>query len=442
MSQDVIAPSLGESVSEIIIGAWRKSVGDRVEIDEPLVELESEKATIDLAAPVAGVITSILKQQGDSAEVGETLAVIEESAAEPKAPTAAKQSKNLPADQPPATSSGRDDTGHAEEEKIRTPSPASSSPEGRPLPAAAVGASAERATAPVQPAVSAPALPPAPAPAPRATPSPAPAKQPAALQAAPNTINRAATPQRTVSDVNGLPFDDEEEGVERVPMSPVRRRIAGRMIQAQQQAALLTTFNEVDMSAAKELRAKHGEAFAKRHGVKLGFMSLFVKAAVGALKQFPTVNAWIENDEIVYHSYYNIGVAVSTLKGLVVPTVRNADAMSLAEVELALGDLAKRSREGGLRVEDLQDGTFTITNGGIFGSLLSTPLVNPPQSGVLGMHSIQERPVAVDGNVVIRPMMYVALTYDHRLVDGEQAVRFLKHIADDIADPTRLWLDL
>jgi 2-oxoglutarate dehydrogenase E2 component (dihydrolipoamide succinyltransferase) len=426
MSQDVIAPSLGESVSEIIIGEWRKSVGDRVEIDEPLVELESEKATIDLAAPVAGVITSILKQQGDSAEVGETLAVIEEAGAESKAPAAAKLPKESPADQPPAASSGRDDTGHAEEEKIRTPSPATSSPEGRPLPAAASAAPAEAAHAP----------------APAAAPSPVPAKQPAARQAPPATINRVAAPSRAVSDANGLKFDDEEDGVDRVPMSPVRRRIAGRMIQAQQQAALLTTFNEVDMSAVKELRAKHGEAFAKRHGVKLGFMSLFVKAAVGALKQFPTVNAWIENDEIVYHSYYNIGVAVSTPKGLVVPTLRNADAMSLAEVELALGDLAKRSREGGLRVEDLQDGTFTITNGGIFGSLLSTPLVNPPQSGVLGMHSIQERPVAVDGNVVIRPMMYIALTYDHRLVDGEQAERFLKHIADDIADPTRLWLNL
>lgn len=433
MSQDVVAPSLGESVSEIIIGEWRKSVGDRVEIDEPLVELESEKATIDLAAPVAGVIKSILKQQGDSAEVGETLAVIEEAVAEAKAPAApAQQSSDLPAEQPPAASSGREDSGHAEEEKVRTPSPASGSPEGRPLPAAAASASAERA--PAQSTAQAPA----PAPA---APPPSPARPPAARQAAPTTINRAVAPHRTLSDANGLMFD-EEEGVERVPMTPVRRRIAGRMIQAQQQAALLTTFNEIDMSAVKELRAKHGEAFAKRHGVKLGFMSLFVKAAVGALKQFPTVNAWIENDEIVYHSYYNIGVAVSTPKGLVVPTLRNADAMSLADVELALGDLAKRSREGGLRVEDLQDGTFTITNGGIFGSLLSTPLVNPPQSGVLGMHSIQDRPIALDGNVVIRPMMYVALTYDHRLVDGEQAVRFLKHIADDIADPTRLWLDL
>jgi 2-oxoglutarate dehydrogenase E2 component (dihydrolipoamide succinyltransferase) len=430
MSQDVIAPSLGESVSEIIIGEWRKGVGDRVELDEPLVELESEKATIDLAAPVAGVIKSILKQQGDSAEVGETLAVIEEAAAAPKAP-AAEQSKDLPADQPPPASSRRDDAGHAEEEKARTPSPASSSPEGRPLPAASSNAPAQQAQVPAPPAAQAPAP----------TPAAAPARPPAARHASPTTANRVA-PQRAVSDANGLPFDDEDEGVERVPMSPVRRRIAGRMIQAQQQAALLTTFNEVDMSAVKELRAKHGEAFAKRHGVKLGFMSLFVKAAVGALKQFPTVNAWIENDEVVYHSYYNIGVAVSTPKGLVVPTLRNADAMSLAEVELALGDLAKRSREGGLRVEDLQDGTFTITNGGIFGSLLSTPLVNPPQSGVLGMHSIQERPMAVDGAVVIRPMMYLALTYDHRLVDGEQAVRFLKHIADDIADPTRLWLDL
>jgi 2-oxoglutarate dehydrogenase E2 component (dihydrolipoamide succinyltransferase) len=427
MSQDVIAPSLGESVSEIIIGEWRKGVGDRVELDEPLVELESEKATIDLAAPVAGVIKSILKQQGDSAEVGETLAVIEESAATPKAP-AKEESKDVPADQPPA-SSGREDTGHAEEEKTRTPSPASSSPESRPLPAAASVAPTSQAPAPAPPAAQAPA------------PAPASTKQPAARQASPTT-NRVAPPKRAVSDANGLPFDDEDEGIERVPMSPVRRRIAGRMIQAQQQAALLTTFNEVDMSAVKELRAKHGEAFAKRHGVKLGFMSLFVKAAVGALKQFPTVNAWIENDEVVYHSYYNVGVAVSTPKGLVVPTLRNADVMSLAEVELALGDLAKRAREGGLRVEDLQDGTFTITNGGIFGSLLSTPLVNPPQSGVLGMHSIQDRPVAVDGNVVIRPMMYVALTYDHRLIDGEQAVRFLKHIADDIGDPTRLWLDL
>jgi 2-oxoglutarate dehydrogenase E2 component (dihydrolipoamide succinyltransferase) len=223
-------------------------------------------------------------------------------------------------------------------------------------------------------------------------------------------------------------------------MTPVRRRIAERLVWAQQQAALLTTFNEVDMTAVKELRAKHGEAFAERHGVRLGFMSFFVKAAVAALQEFPEVNAAVDDDQIVYHRYHNIGVAVSTPKGLVVPTIKHADAMSLAEIEAAIEDLAGRAREGRLRVEELQGGTFTITNGGVFGSLLSTPLVNPPQSGVLGMHAIQDRPVAVGGEVVIKPMMYLALTYDHRLVDGEQAVKFLKRIAEDVADPMRLWL--
>jgi 2-oxoglutarate dehydrogenase E2 component (dihydrolipoamide succinyltransferase) len=229
---------------------------------------------------------------------------------------------------------------------------------------------------------------------------------------------------------------------ERKPMSAVRRRIATRLVEAQQNAALLTTFNEIDMTAVKELRARYGEAFERRHRTRLGFMSFFVKATIDALEQCLELNAIIDGDDIVYRRYYDIGVAISTDKGLVVPVLRGADAMSFAQIELAIGDFASRARDASLKVDDLQGGTFTITNGGVFGSLLSTPIVNPPQSGVLGMHAIQDRPIAVGGQVVVRPMMYVALTYDHRIVDGREAVTFLKRIKETIEEPTRMLIEV
>jgi 2-oxoglutarate dehydrogenase E2 component (dihydrolipoamide succinyltransferase) len=368
------------------------------------------------------VLKKIVKQQGDAAEVGETLAIIDDSETvqaaskddhaedvkseeeEPAEPAReerdqdaakVKASKAAPARR--ASGSGKDN-GRAKGEQDESPGSAAKAPESKPAK------------------------------------GPARTEEPGVADAPPFAERR---PGKSPRDQRA---DEALEEVDRVPMTPVRRRIAERLVWAQQEAALLTTFNEVDMTAVKELRDKHGEAFAERHRVRLGFMSFFVKAAVAALQEFPEVNAAIDDDQIVYHRYHNIGVAVSTPKGLVVPTIKHADAMSLAEIEEAIEDLAGRAREGRLRVEDLQGGTFTITNGGVFGSLLSTPLVNPPQSGVLGMHAIQDRPVAVDGQVVIKPMMYLALTYDHRLVDGEQAVKFLKRIAEDIADPLRLWL--
>jgi 2-oxoglutarate dehydrogenase E2 component (dihydrolipoamide succinyltransferase) len=236
-------------------------------------------------------------------------------------------------------------------------------------------------------------------------------------------------------------IEEAPRGEERVAMSPIRRRIAARLVEAQQNAALLTTFNEANMSAVKQLRAQHGEAFERRHGVRLGFMPFFVKAAVDALRQCPELNAMIDGDDIVYHRSYDIGVAISTNKGLVVPVLRNAERMSFAQIEQAIDDLSKRARLGELKVDELQGGTFTITNGGVFGSLLSTPIVNPPQSGVLGMHAIQNRPVAIDNQVAIRPMMYLALTYDHRIVDGREAVTFLRRIKETIEDPSRLLIE-
>jgi 2-oxoglutarate dehydrogenase E2 component (dihydrolipoamide succinyltransferase) len=233
-----------------------------------------------------------------------------------------------------------------------------------------------------------------------------------------------------------------ERGEEAVPLSPVRRRIAARLVEAQHNAALLTTFNEIDMTAVKDLRAQLGEAFQKRHGVKLGFMSFFVKAAIDALRQCPELNGTIENDHIVYRRYYDIGVAIGSDRGLVVPILRNAERMSFAEVERTIEELAKRAQSGNLRVEELQGGTFTISNGGVYGSLLSTPIVNPPQSGVLGMHAIQNRPVAINNQVVIRPMMYVALTYDHRIVDGREAVTFLRRVKEAVESPSRLLLEV
>ncbi|MBL9165244.1 MAG: 2-oxoglutarate dehydrogenase complex dihydrolipoyllysine-residue succinyltransferase [Planctomycetaceae bacterium] len=396
MSIELKVPVIGESVSEIFIGQWYKGEGSTVAVDENLVELESEKATLDVPSPSAGVITKILKQAGETAEVGEVIAYLDQvSAAAPAAKAPEKAPEPAPAP------------------------PVAEAPKPAPTPE------------PPKPA-------PAPTPAAKVEPPPSePAKTPTPMATQP--INHTAKPANYAQSLQVGAGNRTEEVV---PMSPVRRRIAARLLDATQNAALLTTFNEVDMTAVKELRGSLGEAFEKRYGVRLGFMSFFVKAAVDALKQCPEINAIIEGDKVVYRRYFDVGVAIGSDRGLFVPVLRNAEEMTFADIEKSITDLAKRAQSGNLRVEELQGGTFTITNGGVYGSLLSTPIVNPPQSGVLGMHSIQNRPVAIDGQVVIRPMMYLALTYDHRIVDGREAVTFLKSIKDAIENPARILLEV
>ena len=433
MSVDVTVPSVGESISEVFIGTWLKGEGDAVVKDEALVELETDKATLEVSAPVDGVLTGIRKQAGDSANVGDVIASVEPGAsgdAEPKGGDDGDAAKDTPAAKDADTSKGSDgpksDASKGDASKSEPPkADASGGPAAgddvKVMPAAqrlldehGLKVSDVKATGPggrllkddVQKHVEAA----------KAAPS-APAGAPTAVAA-----------------------DGRTE--EAVPMSTLRRRIAERLVQAQQTAALLTTFNEIDMSAVMALRAEYKESFEKRHGVRLGFMSFFVKATIDALKSIPQLNAEIRGTDIVYKDYYDIGVAVSTKRGLVVPVLRDAERLSFAEVEKSIGDFGQRAQAGKLTPDELQGGTFTITNGGVFGSLMSTPIVNPPQSGVLGMHTIQERPIALKGQVVIRPMMYVALTYDHRIVDGREAVTFLKRIKEAVENPTRMLIEV
>lgn len=418
MTVEVKVPGFGDSITTVVLVEWLKKVGDVVAVDEELVEVESDKATQKIPAPSAGSISKLLKGPGDSADVGEVIAVIDESVTAGSAPAA-------PAN-PPATAAAP------------TPAPATSQQAPRVMPAAAaalaengLAASQVSATGPggrllkedVQRHVAGSATATAPAPAPK----PAEIKSTAVAAPQKPTIITRSTGERSEN---------------RQPMSPIRKRIAQRLVEAQHTAALLTTFNEVDMSSIMTLRKQHQDAFTERYGIKLGFMSFFVKAAVDALQAFPAINAEIQGTEIVYHNYCDIGIAIGGGKGLVVPVLRNAERMGFAEIELAIGDFAKRAQNGQLSPQELTGGTFTISNGGVYGSLLSTPIVNPPQSGVLGMHAIQDRPVAREGQVVIRPMMYVAMTYDHRIVDGREGVSFLKRIKDCIENPVRLLLDV
>ena len=411
MTVEVVVPGFGESISTVVLVEWLKKVGDQVKAGDDLVEVESDKATQKIASPSGGVIAKVLKNDGDSADVGEVIALIDESVASNAASAA-------PAT-PPSQSA---------------PAPAAATEAApRVMPAAArvmaengVSASQVTPTGPggrilkedVQRQVSAASAPPA---------KPAEPKPAAVVAAPPKAIITKATGERSEK---------------RQAMSPIRKRIAQRLVEAQHTAALLTTFNEVDMSGIMNLRKQHQDSFVERYGIKLGFMSFFVKAAVDALQAFPAINAEIQGTEIVYHNYFDIGIAIGGGKGLVVPVLRNAERMGFAEIELAIADFAKRAQNGQLSPQELTGGTFTISNGGVYGSLLSTPIVNPPQSGVLGMHAIQDRPVARDGQVVIRPMMYLALTYDHRIVDGREGVSFLKRIKDCIENPVRLLLDV
>ncbi|MEK6260810.1 MAG: 2-oxoglutarate dehydrogenase complex dihydrolipoyllysine-residue succinyltransferase [Planctomycetota bacterium] len=418
MTVEVKVPSFGESVSSVVLVEWLKKVGDAVASGEELVEVESDKATKKCVSPSAGVIMQLLKGEGDSADVGEVIAIIDEKAVAaspstvpPAAPAAAAPAK-------PAAA-----VGHV--------MPAAA----RALAENGVAASQVEATGPggrllkedVQRHVAAAAAPV----------SVVPVAAPTVVSKPVETKPSPVEPPRTV-----ITKSSGERSEKRQAMSPIRKRIASRLVEAQRTGALLTTFNEVDMSAIMSLRKQHQDAFTERYGIKLGFMSFFVKATVDALVAFPAINAEIQGAEIVYHNYCDIGIAIGGGKGLVVPVLRSAERMGFAEVELAIAEYAKKSQNGTLSPQELTGGTFTITNGGVYGSLLSTPIVNPPQSGVLGMHAIQDRPVARDGQVVIRPMMYIALTYDHRIVDGREAVTFLKRIKDCIENPVRLLLDV
>jgi 2-oxoglutarate dehydrogenase E2 component (dihydrolipoamide succinyltransferase) len=420
MPIELKVPSVGESITEVEIGEWLKKRGEQVQKDEPIVALESEKATVELPAPDSGTVGEILKQKGDTAKVGEVIGFLEKDGQieqktqppvkqSPEPPTQPKATTKLPAQERAKEMKVMPAAQRALAEHGLHPSEVEpSGPGGRILKEDVMRQVEQRQQRPDAGSSN---------------------TAPAEPQLAPSVAR---------PPVNA-PADRQEEVV---PMSRLRRTVAERLVQAQQNAALLTTFNEIDMSAVTDLRKEYGEAFKEKYHVKLGFMSFFVKASVEALKQFPVINAEVRETNLVYHNYYDIGVAIGGGKGLVVPVLRNAERLSFAEIELAIGDFAARAKENKLKVEELQGGTFTISNGGIYGSLLSTPIVNPPQSGVLGMHAIQERPVAREGNVVIRPMMYMALTYDHRVVDGREAVSFLRRIKELVEMPTRMLMEI
>lgn len=443
MATDVSVPTLGESITEGTLAQWLKKPGEAVKADEPIVSLETDKVSVDVPSPVSGVITETLANEGDTVAVGAVIARIDENAtAGATAPAAAPSPAQAAADattnpagagenpQLRGTEHAPEPAGNGGDDQIVTLSPAvrravlehhvdpskikGTGKDGRLTKDDVLAAAeAQKAGGPVhEPEARAPAAPQPSAPAPASAPQP---------------VAKAQTSERKE---------------ERVKMTRLRQTIAHRLKDAQNTAALLTTFNDVDMTAVIDARARYKDLFEKKHGIRLGFMGFFVKAVALAAKDVPSVNAKIEGEEIVYHDYLDVSVAVSAPKGLVVPVVRNADRMSFAEIEKTIADYGKRAKEGTLTVDDMTGGTFTISNGGVFGSLLSTPIINPPQSAVLGMHRIEERPVVKDGQIVARPMMYLALSYDHRLIDGREAVTFLVRVKEAIEDPTRLLIDL
>ena len=427
MTTDVKVPTLGESITEGTLAQWLKKPGDAVAADEPIASLETDKVTVEVPSPTAGTLSETLVNEGDTVEVGAVIARIGEGGAAAVAPTAAKAAAATtnPAGAGETPQLKTDEHAPvAEDDHITTLSPAvrravlehhvdpttiqGTGKDGRLTKEDVIAAAKAKETA-------------APAPQAKIPSAPQPASAP------------SATPASSFSG---------ERNEERVKMSRLRQTVAKRLKEAQNTAAMLTTFNDVDMSAVIEARSKYKDLFEKKHGIRLGFMSFFVKAVALAARDIPAVNASIEGDEIVYHDYLDVSVAVSAPKGLVVPVLRNAQALSFSEIEKRIADFGRRAKEGTLGIEDMQGGTFTITNGGVFGSLLSTPIINPPQSAVLGMHRIEERPVVVNGQIVARPMMYLALSYDHRLVDGREAVTFLVRVKEAIEDPTRILVDL
>ncbi len=411
MTIDIKVPAMGESVTEATVARWFKKEGDAVKRDEPLLELETDKVTVEVPAPADGAIESISVKAGDTVKVGALLGAIAEGkagnasapAAKVEAPKPAAPAPAAPKPEAPKSDAQKSDAPAmpsarrlAEESGVPTSSVAGTGKDGRVTKGDMLGALESRATKP------------------------------------------ATAP--SVSVPSGPRHNAAREEV--VPMTRLRKTVALRLKESQNTAAQLTTFNEVDMTAVMAARAHYKDAFEKKHGVKLGFMGFFAKAVVAALKDLPNINAEIEGDNIIYKNYYDIGIAVSTDKGLVVPVVRDADQLSLAGVEKAIVDFGTRARDGKLKIEELQGGTFSITNGGVFGSLMSTPILNSPQSGILGMHKIQPRPMAVGDKIEIRPMMYLALSYDHRIVDGREAVTFLVKVKDNLEDPQRMLLDV
>jgi len=403
MAVELKVPPLGESITEAVVGKWNKKKGDTVSADEALVVLETDKVTIDVPAPAGGALVTISFQEGDKVRVGDVLGTIDSAGASAAAPKPAAAAAPAPAAAPAAPAAAA-----ANDARI-TPT-ARRMVEDNNLDVTQLKGSGTGG---------------------RIT------KEDVLGQL--NRPAEAPAPQRAPVPSGPRPRADREE---RVKMTPLRRRVAERLIQAQSTAAILTTFNEVDMGEVMALRKQYGEKFLARHGVKLGFMSFFVRACIEALKAFPQINAEIEGEDVVFKKYYDIGVAVSGTRGLVVPVLRDADTLSLADLEKKIADFGVRARNDKLTLAELQGGTFTISNGGIFGSMLSTPILNPPQTGILGMHNIIDRPVVKDGQIVVRPIMYLALSYDHRLVDGREAVQFLVRVKDCIEDPTRLVLEV
>lgn len=411
MSVEIKVPMLPESVADATMLRWHVKVGQQVRRDENMVDIETEKVVLEVPAPRDGVITQILRKEGDTVLANDVIAIFDEGAA-------------------------ANDESSAEPEPAEVQTKRASAPVEQPAPAASKPAAVSK-----QAAASDPSAPAGPA-----------AKQ-AASERGVNLAEVSGSGHKgriLKEDVlahtpkpPAQPSDTAtERGVRREPMSRLRKTIAARLVHAQHEAAILTTFNEVDLHEVKTLRSRYREAFEKAHGVRLGFMSFFVKACAEALKRYPVINASVEGTDILYHDFYDIGIAVSSPRGLVVPVLRDAERRGLADIELAIADFGERARSGGLGIEELSGGTFTITNGGVFGSMLSTPILNPPQSAILGMHKIQDRPVVIDGEIVIRPMMYLALSYDHRIIDGAEAVSFLVAVKEALEDPARLLLEV
>ena len=423
---NIVVPQLGESVVEARVARWLKKQGDRVEVGEPIVELETEKIDLEVSAEKSGVIASIARKEGEDVKIGELLAVVDESGTAASAPSSAPApppaAAAAPATQASAPAPGGNGSAGAATDSRATPT-ARRMAKDNDVDLGTVqgsGAAGRVTKQDVQKAIAPPA--------------------PASSGVAPPSDKLAPTGPSKIAPTSGT-IAPGARTEDRVRMTKRRQTIARRLVEAQQTAAMLTTFNEVDMSAVMALRERRKESFKKEFGVGLGIASFFVKSAIAALRAFPALNAEIQGDEIVYKRYYDMGVAVGAEGGLVVPVIRDADRLSFAQVELAIRDFATRATDGTLTLEDLRGGTFTITNGGVFGSLLSTPILNPPQVGILGLHKIQDRVVPLNGQVVIRPMMYVALSYDHRIVDGREAVQFLAKIKDFVEDPGRLLLE-
>ncbi|WP_392538766.1 2-oxoglutarate dehydrogenase complex dihydrolipoyllysine-residue succinyltransferase [Legionella sp. 227] len=404
MSIEVKVPVLPESVADATVAAWHKKVGDKVTRDENLLDLETDKVVLEVPAPADGILAEIMFQEGDTVNSGQLLAKIKEgSGAEAKEETKTETAK------------GRDES----DDKVSAKEDKSTSPVVRRMMAEHDLQSGQIQGSGKDGRIT---------------------KEDVLAYIESTREKTSKSPETHKEQQYKAPMGLREE--RRVPMTRLRAKIAERLLEAQHNAAMLTTFNEVNLKAVMDMRAQYKDSFEKKHGVKLGFMSFFTKAVVESLKRFPAVNASIDGQDVVYHGFYDIGIAVSTERGLVVPVIRDADQMSMAEIELAINDAATKARQGKLAMEDMQGGTFTITNGGVFGSLLATPIINPPQTGILGMHKIEDRPVVEKGQIVIRPMMYVALSYDHRLIDGKDSVQFLVSVKELLEDPARLLLNV